>query len=50
MLYSFKLDSGSIVDNGYWGRDRQAANGGIHPDSDKRTVCGVYPIGGAWGS
>ncbi|MBS1535859.1 MAG: SusD/RagB family nutrient-binding outer membrane lipoprotein [Bacteroidetes bacterium] len=39
---------GSIVDNGYWGRDH-GNNGGIPPDSDKRTVCGVYPIGGAWG-
>lgn len=33
------------LENGYWGRDM--GNGdGIPPDTDKRTVWGVYPFGG----
>lgn len=38
----------SIPDNGFWGRDH-GDNSGIPPDSDKRTVGGIYPIGGAFG-
>ena len=30
---------------GYWGRDH-GDNGGIPPDDEKRTVYGVYPVGG----
>ncbi|MFD2589069.1 SusD/RagB family nutrient-binding outer membrane lipoprotein [Croceitalea marina] len=32
---------------GYWGRDH-GDNGGIPPDGQKRTVFGVYPVGGAF--
>jgi hypothetical protein len=38
----------SVVDNGYWGRDH-GDNSGIPPDASKRTVAGMYPIGGAYG-
>ena len=38
----------SIPDNGFWGRDH-GNNSGIPQDGDKRTVAGVYPIGGAYG-
>ncbi|NHM05618.1 SusD/RagB family nutrient-binding outer membrane lipoprotein [Flavobacterium sp. CYK-4] len=34
--------------NGYLGRDHGDASG-IPPDADKRTVAGIYPIGGAYG-
>ena len=34
---------------GFWGRDH-GNNSGIPQDSDKRTVAGVYPIGGAYGN
>lgn len=40
---------GAIVDNGYWGRDH-GNNSGIPPDADLRSVGGIYPIGGAFGS
>ncbi len=33
------------VDNGYWGRDH-GDNGGIPPDTFKRTAVGVYPANG----
>ncbi|MHA7058605.1 SusD/RagB family nutrient-binding outer membrane lipoprotein [Aquimarina sp. M1] len=32
---------------GYWGRDH-GDNGGIPPDTEKRTVYGVYPVGGSF--
>ncbi|GAA0724898.1 hypothetical protein GCM10009430_29820 [Aquimarina litoralis] len=32
---------------GYWGRDH-GDNAGIPPDNEKRTVYGVYPVGGAF--
>lgn len=38
----------SVPDNGFWGRDH-GDNSGIPPDSQKRTVAGMYPIGGAYG-
>ena len=34
---------------GYWGRDH-GDNSGIPPDNDKRTVGGLYPIGGKYDS
>ena len=37
----------TIPANGYWGRDH-GDNSGIPPDSDKRSVIGLYPIGGAY--
>lgn len=37
-----------IQSNGYWGRDH-GDNSGIPPDDTKRTVGGIYPIGGAYG-
>ena len=40
---------GALVDNGYWGRDH-GNNSGIPPDDTKRSVGGIYPIGGAYGS
>lgn len=40
---------GSIPTGGYWGRDH-GNNSGIPQDSDKRSVAGMYPIGGAYGS
>ena len=42
------IGEASIVDNGYWGRDH-GDNSGIPPDASKRTVAGMYPIGGAYG-
>lgn len=33
------------LDYGYWGKD-MGDNGGIPPDSNKRTAWGVYPFGG----
>lgn len=33
-------------DRGFWGRDH-LDNGGIPPDNAKRTVYGIYPVGGA---
>ncbi|MCX6184623.1 MAG: SusD/RagB family nutrient-binding outer membrane lipoprotein [Flavobacterium sp.] len=39
----------AVASSGFWGRDH-GDNSGIPPDSDKRTVCGVYPIGGAYGT
>ncbi len=39
----------SIPANGFWGRDH-GDNSGIPPDADKRTVGGIYPIGGTYGS
>jgi len=38
-----------IQSNGFWGRDH-GDNSGIPPDNDKRTVGGIYPIGGAYGT
>jgi hypothetical protein len=38
---------GALIDNGFWGRDH-GNNGGIPQDDTKRTVCGIYPIGGAY--
>ncbi|WP_297763798.1 SusD/RagB family nutrient-binding outer membrane lipoprotein [uncultured Muriicola sp.] len=32
---------------GYWGRDH-GDNGGIPPDDEKRTVFGLYPVGGSY--
>ncbi|SMC64279.1 SusD/RagB family nutrient-binding outer membrane lipoprotein [Cellulophaga tyrosinoxydans] len=32
---------------GYWGRDH-GDNGGIPPDDEKRTVYGLYPVGGSY--
>nr|MBP6372885.1 SusD/RagB family nutrient-binding outer membrane lipoprotein [Flavobacterium sp.] len=40
---------GALPANGFWGRDH-ANNSGIPQDNDKRTVAGVYPIGGAYGA
>jgi hypothetical protein len=40
---------GALAQNGFWGRDH-GNNSGIPQDSDKRTVAGVYPIGGAYGT
>ncbi len=37
-----------IQSNGYWGRDH-GDNSGIPPDDTKRTVGGIFPIGGAYG-
>jgi hypothetical protein len=37
-----------LQSDGYWGRDH-GDNSGIPPDADKRTVGGIYPIGGAYG-
>lgn len=39
----------NIPANGFWGRDH-GNNSGIPQDGDKRTVAGVYPIGGAYGA
>ena len=39
----------SIPSNGFWGRDH-GDNSGIPTDADKRTVGGIYPIGGAYGT
>lgn len=39
----------SVPANGFWGRDHGDSSG-IPPDADKRTVGGVYPIGGAYGA
>ncbi len=41
--------SGGIASNGFWGRDH-GNNAGIPPDQDKRTVAGLYPIGGEFGT
>jgi hypothetical protein len=43
------VSGSSVPSTGFWGRDH-GDNGGIPPDSDKRTVCGLYPIGGAYGA
>ena len=40
---------GSLISNGFWGRDH-GDNSGIPPDENKRTVVGIYPAGGAYGS
>lgn len=40
---------GALAANGFWGRDH-GNNSGIPQDGDKRTVAGVYPIGGAYGT
>jgi len=37
------------VGDGYWGRDH-GDNDGIPPDSDRRTVAGIYPCGGLFDS
>lgn len=37
----------AVPDEGYWGRDH-GDNGGIPPDDEKRTVFGVYPVGGLY--
>ncbi len=37
------------VGNGYWGRDH-GNNDGIPPDTDRRTVAGIYPSGGLFDS
>jgi hypothetical protein len=39
----------SVPANGFWGRDH-GDNSGIPPDQDKRTVGGIYPIGGSYGN
>ena len=39
----------SVAANGFWGRDH-GDNSGIPPDADKRTVGGIYPIGGSYGT
>ncbi len=39
----------TVASDGFWGRDH-GDNSGIPPDADKRTVGGVYPIGGAYGA
>lgn len=39
----------AVAAKGFWGRDH-GDNSGIPPDADKRTVGGVYPIGGAYGT
>lgn len=41
--------SAAITSNGFWGRDH-GDNSGIPPDADKRTVGGLYPCGGAYGT
>jgi hypothetical protein len=41
--------SGSIPNDGFWGRDH-GNNAGIPPDANKRTVGGIYPIGGTYGA
>lgn len=41
--------SGNNVTEGFLGRDH-GNNSGIPPDTDKRTVAGVYPIGGKYGT
>jgi hypothetical protein len=38
-----------IPANGFWGRDH-GDNSGIPPDASLRTVAGVYPVGGAFGT
>jgi hypothetical protein len=38
----------AVPGKGFWGRDH-GNNSGIPQDSDKRSVAGVYPIGGAYG-
>ena len=38
----------NVPASGFWGRDH-GNNSGIPQDSDRRTVAGVYPIGGAYG-
>lgn len=40
---------GSLIQYGFWGRDH-GDNSGIPPDADKRSVVGIYPAGGAYGS
>ncbi|MBU3681375.1 MAG: SusD/RagB family nutrient-binding outer membrane lipoprotein [Flavobacterium sp.] len=40
---------GALPANGFWGRDH-GNNSGIPQDNDKRSVAGVYPIGGAYGA
>ncbi len=39
----------AITSNGFWGRDH-GDNSGIPPDSENRTVGGLYPCGGAYGT
>lgn len=43
-LLTTELPSG-----GFWGRDH-GNNTGIPPDAEKRTVAGIYPIGGKYGT
>lgn len=47
-LVSNWIGETGITSNGYLGRDH-GDNSGIPPDADKRTVGGIYPIGGAYG-
>ncbi len=46
--YNWNGQQVTIPNNGFWGRDH-GNNSGIPQDGDKRTVAGVYPIGGAYG-
>ena len=39
----------AVASNGFWGRDH-GDNSGIPPDAELRTVGGVYPIGGKFGT
>jgi hypothetical protein len=39
----------TVAADGFWGRDH-GDNSGIPPDADLRTVGGVYPIGGKFGT
>lgn len=47
-LVSNWIGQTGITSNGYLGRDH-GDNTGIPPDADKRTVAGIYPVGGAYG-
>ncbi len=48
-LVSNWLGIGSLPSGGFWGRDHGNADG-IPQDNEKRTVCGLYPIGGKYES
>jgi hypothetical protein len=43
------IGQAAVPSGGFWGRDH-GDNSGIPPDASKRTVGGVYPIGGAYGA
>lgn len=44
---NWTTESDDLPGNGFWGRDH-GDNSGIPPDGDKRTVAGIYPIGGKY--